>query len=120
MARIKKDQAEHSDTTKRRGPDSAKVRTRVAQLIWVVFALAALFLAVGALCIALDANQDNSLVAFVLDVAGAVDLGIFSRENGIKEFGGGNADTKNALFNWGLGAVAWLVAGRILDRIVRP
>ena len=25
-----------------------------------------------------------------------------------------------ALFNWGLGAVVWLVVGRILDRVVRP
>jgi len=30
------------------------------------------------------------------------------------------ANTDNALVNWGLGAVAWLVIGRILDRIIRP
>ena len=70
--------------------------------------------------IALDANQDNGLVAFVLGGADAVDLGVFAREGGIKEFGGDSADVKNALFNWGLGAVFWLVLGRILDRLVRP
>ena len=45
---------------------------------------------------------------------------MFSLENGIKEFVGKNSDTKNALFNWGLGAVFWLVVGRLLDRIIRP
>ena len=57
---------------------------------------------------------------FVLDGADAVDLGVFSVDNGIMEFTGENAETKNALFNWGLGAVAWLVVGRILDRLIRP
>ena len=57
---------------------------------------------------------------FVLDGADAVDLGIFSRDNGIKQFTGENAETKNALFNWGLGAAAWLVVGRMLERLIRP
>ena len=80
----------------------------------------ALLLAVGALLVALDANTQNALVRFVLDGADAVDLGIFSRQNGIKEFHGEDADVKNALLNWGLGAVAYLVVGRILDRLIRP
>ena len=99
---------------------ATKIRLQLARVLWLVCALAALFLAVGALLIALDANQSNDLVKFVLDVADKLDLQVFSREDGIKEFTGKNADTKNALFNWGLAAVAWLVVGRILDRIVRP
>lgn len=98
----------------------ARARTRVGQLVWLVFVVCALFLAVGALLVALDANEKNALVEFVINGANAVDLGIFSRRNGIKEFTGGNADVKNALVNWGLGAVAYLVVGRILDRIIRP
>ena len=98
----------------------AQVRTRVAQVVWLVFVVCALLLAVGALLVALDANNQNSLVRFVLDGADAVDLGIFSRRNGIKEFRGDGADVKNALLNWGLGAVAYLVVGRILDRVIRP
>lgn len=97
-----------------------RVRVVLAQVIWLLFLAAAMFLAVGALLIALDANRDNDLVSFVLHGADRVDLGIFSRDNGIKEFGGADAETKNALFNWGLGAAAWLVVGRILDRVVRP
>lgn len=99
---------------------TAGVRVQLARLLWVVFVVAALFLAVGALLIALGANQENALVRFVLDGADLVDLGVFSRRNGIKQFGGPDAATKNALFNWGIGAIAWLVAGRIVDRIVRP
>ena len=49
-----------------------------------------------------------------------MDLGVFYRDDGVKEFTGENAATKNALFNWGLAAVVWLVVGRILDRIIRP
>ena len=98
----------------------AQVRTRVAQVVWLVFVVAAVFLAVGALCVALDFNPKNPLVEFFIAGANFFDLGIFSRKDGIKQFDGSNADVKNALFNWGLGAIVWLVVGRILDRIVRP
>jgi hypothetical protein len=96
------------------------IRARVAQIVWFICVIAALILAVGALCIALKANQQNDLVDLVLDWADRVDLGVFSRVDGIKEFTGKNADIKNALVNWGLGAIVWLVIGRILDRIIRP
>ena len=98
----------------------SQVRVRVAQVVWLVSVVCALLLAVGALLIALDANQKNGLVGFVLGGADAVDLGIFSRKNGIKQFQGDGADVKNALLNWGLGAVAYLVVGKILDRLIRP
>ena len=97
-----------------------RVRVWVAQAVWLLAVVCALFLAVGALCVALDANRDNALVKFVLDVADAVDLEAFSRDNGIFKFSGGDAATKNALANWGLGAVAYLVGGRVLERIIRP
>lgn len=98
----------------------AKVRSLLAQGVWLVCVVCAVFLALGALLIALEANTDNALVDFVLRAADAVDLGVFSREDGIKQFRGVGAEVKNALVNWGLGAVAWLVFGRVLDRIVRP
>jgi hypothetical protein len=112
--------ASSSGTPRRTAESVAKVRGLLAQVIWLLFVLAALFLAVGALLIALNANRDNDLVHFVLQGADRVDLGVFSKDDGIKQFGGHNAETKNALFNWGLGAVAWLVVGRIVDRIVKP
>ncbi|MBB3043683.1 hypothetical protein KM427_17855 [Nocardioides sp. LMS-CY] len=111
-----------TDVAERRrgGGAGVAVRARLAQVIWLVAVVCALFLATGALLIALDANQDNALVSFVLDAADAIDLGVFSRDNGIFTFEGADAATKSALANWGLGAVAYLVVGRILERIVRP
>ena len=97
-----------------------KVRSVVAQVIWIAAVVCALVLAVGALLIALDANPDNALVKLVLDVADVLDLEVFSRGNGIFTFDGADAATKNALANWGLAAIAYLVVGRILERVIRP
>jgi len=96
------------------------VRARIAQLVWLVCVLCALALALGALLVALNANGDNALVQFIKDAASAVDLGVFDRGDGVLAFEGDNAKTKNALVNWGLAAVVWLIIGRILDRIIRP
>jgi len=98
----------------------ASIRKRVAQLVWLAAVVCALFLAVGALLIALDANQDNALVKLVLDVADVLDLNLFSRDNGIFTFHGSDAATKNALANWGLAAIGYLVVGRVLERVIRP
>jgi hypothetical protein len=98
------------------------VRLRLGQLVWLVCVLAALVLAVGALLIALkdSVNRDNDLVQWMLDAADKIDLGVFDRDNGVFGFDGKNAETKNALLNWGLAAIVWLVAGRVVDRIIRP
>jgi len=85
--------------------------------------LFALILAVGALLIALHgagSNPDNGLYKFVVNSGDKLDLGAFSRDNGLFSFEGGDALTKNALTNWGIAAVVWLVVGRVLDRVIRP
>ena len=121
MARFSRSkETDDSTTGTRAARTGVPIRTVVARVVWAVFLICALFLAVGALLIALDANRDNALVRFVLDGADSVDLGIFSRSNGIKHFTGDSAQVKNALFNWGIGAVAYLIVGRILDRVIRP
>lgn len=101
---------------------TAQVRTRVAQVVWAVCVVFALFLAVGALLVALGSSvrESNALVSFILDGAHAVDLGVFSLEDGIFERRGKNSEIINALLNWGLGAIFWLVLGRVLDRVIRP
>ena len=96
------------------------VRARVASVVWLVAVVCALFLAIGALLIALKANQDNAIVSFVLDGADRLDLGVFSRKEGIFTFTGTNAATKNALVNWGIGAIGYLVVGKVVDRVIRP
>ena len=98
------------------------VRTRLAQVIWVVCVVAALFLAGGALCIALKANPENALVKFCIETADKLDFGVFSRTDGVAHWKGHSHEalTKNACVNWGLAAVVWLVIGKVAERIVRP
>ena len=117
---LKSDEKKRRGTGKKVAAGANLVRSRLASLVWLVAVVCALFLAVGALLIALKANQDNAIVAFVLNVADRLDLGVFSREQGIFTFDGKNAETKNALVNWGIAAIAYLVAGKVLDRIIRP
>jgi hypothetical protein len=97
-----------------------RVRGTAAQVVWVVCSLAALVLALGALLVAFGANTDNALVKLLLDLADRLDLGVFDRDDGIKRWTSANAETKNALFNWGVAAVVWLMAGRLLERLIRP
>ncbi|MCW2853513.1 MAG: hypothetical protein JWM84_3177 [Nocardioides sp.] len=96
------------------------MRLTVARVLWALFVLAASVLAVAALLIALDAERSNPLVELVLDLADGVDLGVFDLDNPIKRFTGENGETTTALFNYGIGAVVYLVAGRLVDRLVRP
>ena len=79
-------------------------------------------LAAGALCIALKANPDNGLVKFCIDTADKLDFGVFSRTDGVAHWKGQShaALTKNALVNWGLAAVVWLIIGQIVASIIRP
>jgi hypothetical protein len=91
-----------------------KVRSKIASLVWLVAVICALFLAVGALVVALKMNQENPIVNFVLETAEGLDLGTF------KKFEGQNAEVKGALTNWGIAAVIYLVIGKVVDRIIRP
>ena len=56
---------------------------------------------------------------FVLNFADAFD-GPFSRKNGIFEFHGENATTKDAVVNWGIAAIVYLAIGRYLQRLLAP
>ena len=100
------------------GADAA--RNRLAGLVWLVAVVCALFLAIGALLIALKANEENSIVQFILSGAETLD-GPFSLDEGIFTFEETeDGRVKSALTNWGIAAVVYLVIGKILDRIIRP
>jgi hypothetical protein len=116
-ARKKEERAEKRRATVR------TVRTRVAQVVWVVSVVFALVLALGALCVALKANPDNALVSFLLKSADKLDFGVFARtKDGVYHAVGNThaAHTKNAIVNWGLAALVWLVGGQIVSRIIKP
>ena len=94
-------------------------RNLLAKAVSIVTGLAALVLVAGALMVALDANQANDLVEFVKQTATQIDFGVFDLRNGVFEFEGKNAATKNAVVNWGLAAVVWLVIGKIVSGVIR-
>jgi len=97
-----------------------RIRTIAARVVWGVFLVFGLILAAAALLKALEANGENSAVSFIFDFADAIDLGIFDLENPIRRFDGENHETKEALLSYGLGAVGYLIVGRILERLIQP
>ena len=64
-------------------------------------------------------NADNSIVKFIIDTADAIS-GPFSRDDGIFYFTGKNAESKNALLNWGIAAIVYLLIGRVLANLIAP
>jgi len=61
-------------------------------------------------------NQDNASVLFVDDLARRVDGPFWE----LLTFSGKGSQEKEILVNWGVGALAYLIVGRIIERIIRP
>ena len=99
---------------------TSTVRSKLASLLWLIAVVCALFLAVGALLVALKANPENPVVKFILDGAATLDLGVFSPEEGLFPVEKGRSMVEATLINWGLAAVAYLIVGKVVDRIIRP
>lgn len=93
------------------------VRNRIASIVWLIAVLCAVILAIGALLAALsdNINESNPVVEFINETAEALD-GPFGN---IITFEGRDDRTKEILVNWGLAALAYLIVGRILDRLIR-
>ncbi|MGH3715944.1 MAG: hypothetical protein ACRDT4_21155 [Micromonosporaceae bacterium] len=90
-----------------------KVRTGIARLIWLLALAAALALGAGALLVVLKANPDNVLVSAVVGTAEWLDgpfADVFTFSDRVQQ----------TLVNWGLAAVAYLIAGGVLARLIRP
>ena len=97
------------------------VRQQAARAVRIVFTALAVILALGAILVVLrgNINEQNAIVKFITDVADAVS-GPFSLEGGIFDFSGKNAAAKNALANWGIAAIVYLVIGRVLSNAIAP
>ena len=119
MSRIRTD--DEPDRAKRRRARVNAIRSKAASGVRIAFGALAAVLALGALLVVLRANvnEDNVIVMFVTDVADAIS-GPFSRDNGVFDFQGKNADSKNALVNWGIAAIAYLAIGRLLASAIGP
>jgi len=102
--------------------DADKIRTIVARVVWLIFVLCALALALAALLYAVEARPENNLVNIIYDVANAADLNFFGIDDPIREFSeNGEVDLqKTALFNYGIGAILYLIVGRIVEKLIHP
>lgn len=101
-------------------PKAPRTRAVVALLVWLLCVGAALVLALGVLYLVLEVDRSHQATDALLRAADWLDLGLFDRESGLFEFTGDKAPAKEALANWGLAAVIWLILGRLLDRLIRP
>jgi hypothetical protein len=96
------------------GSGVRQFRNLLASVVWLIAVLAAALLALGALFTALDqTNQSNEIVRWVLerghDLVGPF-KDLFRLET-----------AKNTLLvNWGIAALVYLIAGKILERFIRP
>ena len=99
----------------------AAVRTKAARVVRIVFGVLATILALGAVLVVLrsNINEQNSIVELITNVADAIS-GPFSRTDGIFDFSGKNAVAKNALLNWGIAAIVYLLVGRLLANAITP
>ena len=96
------------------GKGVRRARNLLATVVWLVAVVCAAILAVGALFTALSqTNERNEIVHWVLargeDLVGPFG-DLFKLET-----------AKNTiLVNWGIAAVAYLVVGKLAERIIRP
>ena len=121
MAKVVKSDEPFPERAEAKKIQNDQIRDTMSRILRFVFLFFALALALGAFLVAAQENvsQDNGLVKFVLNVADGID-GPFGRDNGIFAFHGNNADTKNAVVNWGIAALVYLAIGRYLQRLLAP
>lgn len=91
-----------------------RVRNLMASAVWLIAGLCAVVLALGALFTALSqTNDSNEIVTWVL-ARGAELVGPFGDLFKLET-------SKNTLLvNWGIAALAYLVVGKIAERVIRP
>jgi hypothetical protein len=105
----------------RLGASQAAVRSKAARIVRIVFGVLATILALGAVLVVLrnNINEQNSIVELITNAADKIS-GPFSRDDGIFQFDGKNAVAKNALLNWGIAAIVYLLVGRLLANAIAP
>ena len=109
-----------ADRSGARGARVVEARAQIGRIVGLVFSLIALLLAIGAVLVALGHNVDqtNPIVKAILDFDAAVS-GPLGRDHGIFHFHGKSEAAKNALVNWGIAALVYLLVGRLLARLIR-
>ncbi len=120
-ARMRSGDEPFGDSKERHQHEIDELRQHMALLVKIVFTTVAVLLAIGALLVvgqpAISTN--NVLVRTILNLDNFFD-GPFSRDNGVFAFTGDNAVKLNAVCNWGLGAIVYMIVGNVLRSVLRP
>ena len=97
------------------GRDPGQARAGVVR---IVFGVLAAILALGALLVVLrdNVNEDNSVVKFDHRTSPTRSPVRSAATTASSHFTGKNAESKNALLNWGIAAIVYLLIGRVLAR----
>ena len=109
------------DSRQRHLADIDALRRRMAAIVKIVFTAIAILLSLGALLVvAGDAiSRTNVLVKAIWNIDNFFD-GPFSRDRGVFAFTGDNAVKLDAVCNWGLAAIVYMIVGNVLRTFLQP
>jgi hypothetical protein len=100
---------------------SDAVRDRVASIVSIVATVCAVIVVLGAVLVVLGKGVEsgNPVVQFLSDWAAKLsgpfgDMFSYTKDNGKPDV------VQNTVLGYGIAAVAWLVGGRIVARVIRP
>jgi len=100
---------------------SDAVRSRVASVVSIVTTVCAVIVVLGAIVVVLGkgVESDNPVVQFLSDWAERLsgpfgDMFSYTKDNGKPDV------VQNTVLGYGIAAVAWLVGGRIVSRVIHP
>ena len=101
--------------------DIVALRRRMAAIVKLAFTTVAILLSLGALLVvAGDAiSATNVLVKAIWNIDNFFD-GPFSRDHGVFAFTGDNAIKLDAVCNWGLAAIVYMIVGNVLRTFLQP
>lgn len=121
MPKVRAAEEPFPDRREQHAREIAQLRMTMAAIVKLVFTLVAVILSLAAVLVAVGryVSPDNALVRLVLDLAGVFD-GPFSKDGGVFAFTGKNAEKLDAVTNWGLAAIVYMLIGNVLRRLLRP
>ncbi|MEN3357195.1 MAG: hypothetical protein V7637_1177 [Mycobacteriales bacterium] len=90
---------------------AVRTRTSASSVVMTIFGVIAAVLVLGILLVLIGANQHNTLVDFVLDIGR-----FFARP--FNHLLPQHTAKQDMTVNWGIGALAYLLVGSLLARLV--
>ena len=120
-ARMRSADEPFPDSRERHHADIVALRRRMAAIVKIAFTAVAILFSLGALLVVAGTvvSPGNVLVKTIWNIDNFFD-GPFSRDNGVFAFSGDNAVKLDAVCNWGLAAVVYMIVGNVLRSFLQP